>query len=102
MFNLFLKDLAKSKINYNISKKTWFGTGGNAKIFTEINSMESLTFFLKILPKSFPIFLIGAGSNTIIRDGGINGFTIKLGKALKKLILIRKTKLLKLELPLKT
>ena len=85
MFNLFLKDLAKSKINYNISKKTWFGTGGNAKIFTEINSMESLTFFLKILPKSFPIFLIGAGSNTIIRDGGINGFTIKLGKSFKKI-----------------
>ena len=44
MFSLFLKDLTRSKINYNISKKTWFGTGGNAKIFTEMNSMESLTF----------------------------------------------------------
>jgi UDP-N-acetylmuramate dehydrogenase len=96
MFSLFLKDLTRSKINYNISKKTWFGTGGNAKIFTEMNSVQSLTFFLKILPKSVPIFLIGAGSNTIIRDGGINGFTIKLGKYFKKIDFDKKNKIVEI------
>ena len=50
-----------------------------------INNLKSLKFLLKILPNSQPIFLIGAGSNVIVRDGGINGITIKLGKDFKKI-----------------
>ena len=61
-----------------------------------MNSVQSLTFFLKILPKSVPIFLIGAGSNTIIRDGGINGFTIKLGKYFKKIDFDKKNKIVEI------
>ena len=75
----FFKDLINIKFNYDIGKKTWFGTGGKAKILLVINNLKSLQFILKILPKSHPIFLIGAGSNVIVRDGGINGITIKLG-----------------------
>ena len=81
----FFKDLINIKINYDIGKKTWFGTGGKAKILLVINNLKSLKFLLKILPKSHPIFLIGAGSNVIVRDGGIGGITIKLGKEFKKI-----------------
>tara|TARA_Y100000813_G_scaffold197328_1_gene182428 strand:- start:649 stop:1554 length:906 start_codon:yes stop_codon:yes gene_type:complete len=86
----FLKDLLDTKINYNIGKKTWFGTGGKAKILLVINNLKSLKFLLKLLPKSQPIFLIGAGSNIIVRDGGVDGITIKLGKDFKKINYIKK------------
>ena len=53
----FFKDLINIKINYDIGKKTWFGTGGKAQILLVINNLKSLQFLLKILPKSHPIFL---------------------------------------------
>ena len=90
----FFKDLINIKINYDIGKKTWFGTGGKAKILLVINNLKSLKFLLKILPKSHPIFLIGAGSNVIVRDGGIGGITIKLGKEFKKINYDKEKKLI--------
>ena len=60
------------------------------KFLLVINNLKSLKFLLKILPKSHPIFLIGAGSNIIVRDGGIDGITIKLGKEFKKINYIKK------------
>ena len=90
----FFRDLINIKINYEIGKKTWFGTGGKAKILLVINNLKSLKFLLKALPKSQPIFLIGAGSNIIVRDGGINGITIKLGKEFKKIDYFKKRKVI--------
>ena len=43
----FLKDIVKLKFNYNLGKKTWFGTGGKSSIFLVINNIESLCFFFK-------------------------------------------------------
>ena len=43
----FFKDLINIKINYDIGKKTWFGTGGKAKILLVINNLKSLKFLLK-------------------------------------------------------
>ena len=90
----FFKDLINIKINYDIGKKTWFGTGGKSRILLIINNLKSLKFLLKVLPNSQPIFLIGAGSNLIVRDGGINGITIKLGKDFKKIDYIKKRKII--------
>ena len=90
----FFKDLINIKINFDIGKKTWFGTGGKARVLLVINNLKSLQFLLKTLPKSQPIFLMGAGSNIIVRDGGINGITIKLGKEFKKIDLIKKKKII--------
>ncbi len=91
----FLKDIIKLKFNYSLGKKTWFGTGGKSSVFLVINNTQSLRFLLKIIPKSIPIFLIGAGSNIIIRDGGIDGITIKLGKDFKKIIFYKERGILK-------
>ena len=88
----FLKDLKKIKFNYKLGSKTWFGTGGNAQYFLIINSLKSLEYLLKIIPRSIPVFLIGAGSNILVRDGGIKGVTIKLGEEFKKIIFDRKKK----------
>ena len=38
----FFKDLINIRINYDIGKKTWFGTGGKAKILLVINNLKSL------------------------------------------------------------
>ena len=80
----FFKNFSsRLKFNYKLSNKTWFGTGGKAKYyFTPLNEIE-LSLFLKFIPKSIPIFMIGLGSNIIIRDGGFNGVVIKLGEKFK-------------------
>ena len=89
-----LKDLIKLKLNYNIGEKTWFGTGGKSKVFLLINDETSLRLLMKFLPKSIPIFLIGAGSNILIRDGGLNAITIKLGAGFKKINFLKNEKTL--------
>ena len=81
----FLNDLKSLKFNYTLGKKTWFGTGGNSTFYIEINSEINLQKLLRLLPNSIPIFLLGAGSNIIVRDGGFNGLTIKLNGNLKKI-----------------
>ena len=78
MFELFKNN--KIKINYNVGDKTWFGSGGNCFCFINVNSRAILSFILNYLGKFFPIFVLGNGSNIIVRDGGINGIVIKLGK----------------------
>ena len=70
----------KSKIFFDekLSKYSWFNLGGPAEIFFKPDNLEQLTSFLKEIEKKKPIYVIGAGSNTLIRDGGIEGVTIKL------------------------
>ena len=88
----FLNDLKGIKFNYKLGKKTWFGSGGNSRLFIEINSESNLKKLLKLLPYSIPIFVLGAGSNVIIRDGGFNGITIKLTGNLKQIHFDKKKK----------
>ena len=67
-------------INENLSKYSWFNLGGPADLFFKPSSIQDIIFFFKKFnSKKFTV--IGAGSNTLIRDGGIKGTTIKLGAA---------------------
>ena len=67
----------KILINEKLSNYSWFNLGGPAEIFFKPDTEEDISFFLKKLkPKKFTV--LGAGSNTLIRDGGIKGITIKL------------------------
>ena len=67
-------------IDEKLSNYSWFNLGGIADIFFKPNSIRDIIFFFeKLKPKKFTI--IGAGSNTLIRDGGIKGITIKLSSA---------------------
>ena len=83
MFSFSFSQHLNVNINYPIGKKTWFGVGGKVTIFIMINSLHCLTLLLKIIPRSIPLFLIGSGSNLMIRDGGYKGFIIKLGTFFK-------------------
>lgn len=70
----------KYKEHFNLAHLTRFGVGGNAELFFKPEDQNDLAYFLANLPQHIPITILGAGSNIIIRDGGIHGITIKLGK----------------------
>ena len=77
--------LKSLKFNYQLGKKTWFGTGGNCNLFLEVNSINQLINTIRITKKFLPILVIGSGSNVIIRDGGFKGMVIKLGGNFRKI-----------------
>jgi UDP-N-acetylmuramate dehydrogenase len=67
-------------IDEKLSNYSWFNLGGPADLFFKPDSIEDIIFFLeKLKPQKFTI--IGAGSNMLIRDGGIKGITIKLSSS---------------------
>ena len=78
---LELSDKLVSKIykDFNVGKHTWFRTGGDAKIFAIIENNFELEIILnEINNENF--YVLGSGSNLLIRDAGFNGIIIKLGK----------------------
>jgi len=72
----------RGKIEFDapISKFTWFRTGGNADILFTPEDEDDLCFFLKRCPLDTPLMPLGVGSNLLIRDGGVEGVVIRLGK----------------------
>ena len=68
--------------NVQLSKYSWFNLGGPAEYFFKPNSKKELLEFLKHNKKNnLKITILGAGSNTLIRDNGIKGAVIKLGSS---------------------
>lgn len=60
---------------------TWFRVGGPAEVLFSPADRDDLAAFLAGCPLDVPLTVIGVASNTLIRDGGIPGVTIKLGRA---------------------
>ncbi len=64
-------------VDEKLSNYSWFNLGGPADLFFRPGNIKDILLFLKkFKPRQFTV--IGAGSNTLIRDGGIRGTTIKL------------------------
>ncbi|MDP2193069.1 MAG: UDP-N-acetylmuramate dehydrogenase [Alphaproteobacteria bacterium] len=63
---------------YPLNKVTWFQVGGNADYFYKARTLEGLQEVIRLKPKNMPCFILGAGSNILVRDGGIRGLVIKL------------------------
>jgi UDP-N-acetylmuramate dehydrogenase len=59
---------------------TWFRVGGPAQAFFMPDDENDLAYFLRNLPTEIPVTVIGAGSNLIVRDGGVTGTVIRLGR----------------------
>ena len=62
----------------------WFKTGGSADILFEPKDVSDLQSFLRELDPATPVMALGLGSNLIIRDGGVRGVVVRLGKAFAK------------------
>ena len=74
------------KADFDIGRLTWFGVGGKAEVMFEPADQEDLQLFLKSLPGNINLTVLGGGSNLIIRDGGIPGITIRLGRAFSSIV----------------
>jgi UDP-N-acetylmuramate dehydrogenase len=59
---------------------TWFRVGGPAELLFSPADEADLAYFLRNVPADIPITNIGLGSNLLIRDGGIDGVVIRLGR----------------------
>ncbi len=64
-----------------LSAVTWFRVGGPADVLFKPADLEDLAQFLKQKPADVPVTVIGVGSNLLVRDGGIDGVVIRLGRA---------------------
>lgn len=69
----------------NFAKKSRFGVGGPAEILFIPEDMDDLALFLDHISPNFPITVLGALSNVLIRSGGIDGIVIMLGNGFKKM-----------------
>jgi UDP-N-acetylmuramate dehydrogenase len=59
---------------------TWFRAGGAAEVLFTPADEADLADFLRQTPKDVPVYVIGVGSNLLVRDGGVPGVVIRLGK----------------------
>jgi len=80
--------------NESLSKHSWFNIGGPAKVIFKPKNLKELSIFLKNIKGLKNIKVLGAGSNTLIRDGGFNGVIIKFGKSFSHLSLFSENKLI--------
>lgn len=66
--------------NAPLGAESWFGCGGTADILFQPADLDDLSLFLKDTPAELPVTILGGLANTIVRDGGIRGCVIRLGK----------------------
>jgi UDP-N-acetylmuramate dehydrogenase len=77
----------RGKLTFNapLAPLVWFKSGGNAEWLFEPKDEQDLVDFLRELDPSIPVMALGLGSNLIVRDGGVPGVVIRLGKAFAKI-----------------
>ena len=59
---------------------TWFRVGGPAEVLFLPQDEDDLAAFLRALDRAVPVTPLGVGSNTLVRDGGVDGVVVRLGK----------------------
>ena len=79
-----------SKINfdYDLKKSNWFNIGGKTKVYFKPNTLDDLILFLKKFGNEKKIYILGAGSNTLISDNIFDGIVIKLGRNFSNISLL--------------
>lgn len=66
--------------NQPLAELTWFRVGGPAQVMFMPEDENDLAYVLKSLAPKVPVIVIGLGSNLIVRDGGVPGIVIRLGR----------------------
>jgi UDP-N-acetylmuramate dehydrogenase len=74
--------IVRGRYNENVvlADVTWFRVGGPADVVFRPADRDDLVHFLVNKPAEVPIFVMGVGSNLLVRDGGVAGVVIRLGK----------------------
>jgi UDP-N-acetylmuramate dehydrogenase len=66
--------------NQSLAELTWFRVGGPAQVLFVPEDEADLAYALGRLPRDLPVTVVGLGSNLIVRDGGVPGVVIRLGR----------------------
>ena len=66
--------------NQSLAELTWFRVGGPAQALFMPEDENDLAYLLANLPRDIPVTVVGLGSNLIVRDGGVPGVVIRLGR----------------------
>jgi len=64
--------------NQSLAELTWFRAGGPAQVLFTPADEDDLAYFLGALPRELPVYVVGVGSNLIVRDGGLPGVVVRL------------------------
>jgi UDP-N-acetylmuramate dehydrogenase len=67
-------------VNQSLAELTWFRVGGPAQVLFMPEDEKDLSYLLANLPDDVPVTTVGLGSNLIVRDGGIAGVVVRLGR----------------------
>ena len=73
--------------NQSLADLTWFRVGGPAQVLFMPEDEDDLAYFLASLPAEIPVTVIGLGSNLIVRDGGVPGIVIRLGRGFSDVVI---------------
>ena len=76
------------RFDHDLKKKNWFNIGGKSKVFYKADNLKDLINFLKKLNNEERIFILGAGSNTLVNDNLFDGVVIKLSKNFSNISLL--------------
>lgn len=71
--------------NEPLAPLTWFRVGGSAQALFMPEDEDDLAYALANLPREIPVTVIGLGSNLIVRDGGVAGVVIRLGRGFNEI-----------------
>jgi UDP-N-acetylmuramate dehydrogenase len=66
--------------NASLAGVTWFAVGGPADVLFRPADRDDLAAFLREKPRDIPVTVIGVGSNLLVRDGGVRGVVVRLGR----------------------
>ena len=78
------------RFEHDLKKKNWFNIGGKTKVFYKAENLKELVNFLKKINNNEKIFILGAGSNTLITDNLFDGIVIKLSNNFNNISLLGK------------
>lgn len=67
-------------VNVPLAPMTWFRVGGPAEVLFRPADVDDLAAFLAARPTDVPLTVLGVGSNLLVRDGGVPGVVIRLGR----------------------
>ena len=79
---------SKFYFDYDLKKSNWFNIGGKTKVYFKPESLLDLVLFLKKFGTKEKIYILGAGSNTLVSDNTFDGIVVKLGKSFSNISLL--------------
>ena len=76
----------RGRLNANepLGRFTWFKVGGPADVLFQPADAEDLSAFLTSCPSDVPVMVLGNASNILVRDGGVRGVVIRLGRGSRR------------------